>query len=91
VALLVFGGVVTAMPLYWFAQGAQRIPLSQVGFMQYIAPSLMLLIGVFLFGEAFTAVHAVSFGSIWIGLALYSTSRAMVYGRRRVAGRGVSG
>ncbi len=91
VALLVFGGVVTAMPLYWFAQGAQRIPLSQVGFMQYIAPSLMLLIGVFLFGEAFTAVHAVSFGSIWIGLALYSISRAMVYGRRRVAGRGVSG
>lgn len=89
--LLVFGGVVTAMPLYWFAQGAQRIPLSQVGFMQYVAPSLMLLIGVFLFGEAFTAVHAVSFGSIWIGLALYSISRAMVYGRRRVAGRGVSG
>lgn len=91
VGLLVFAGVVTAMPLYWFAQGAQRIPLSQVGFMQYVAPSLMLLIGVFLFGEAFTAVHAVSFGSIWIGLALYSISRAMVYGRRRVAGRGVSG
>lgn len=91
VALLVFGGVVTAMPLYWFAQGAQRIPLSQVGFMQYVAPSLMLLIGVFLFGEAFTAVHAVSFGSIWAGLALYSVSRAMDYNRRRVAGRGVSG
>ncbi|MFW6223968.1 MAG: EamA family transporter RarD [Spirochaetota bacterium] len=91
VVLLLFGGVVTALPLYWFAQGAQRIPLSQVGFMQYVAPSLMLLIGVFLFGEPFTSVHAVSFGSIWVGLALYSVSRAMVYGRRRVAGRGVSG
>ena len=91
VVLLVFAGVVTALPLYWFAQGAQRIPLSQVGFMQYVAPSLMLLIGVFLFGEAFTAVHAVSFGSIWAGLALYSVSRAMDYNRRRVADRGVSG
>ncbi|NBB90305.1 MAG: EamA family transporter RarD [Spirochaetes bacterium] len=91
VVLLVFAGVVTAMPLYWFAQGAQRIPLSQVGFMQYVAPSLMLLIGVFLFGEAFTTVHAVSFGSIWVGLALYSVSRAMDYNRRRVADRGVSG
>ena len=91
VVLLVFAGVVTALPLYWFAQGAQRIPLSQVGFMQYVAPSLMLLIGVFLFGEAFTAVHAVSFGSIWVGLALYSVSRAMDYNRRRVADRGVSG
>jgi chloramphenicol-sensitive protein RarD len=92
VGLLLFAGVVTAMPLYWFAQGAQRIPLSQVGFMQYIAPSLMLLIGVFLFGEPFTGVHAVSFGSIWIGLALYSISRAASYrSRRRVAAQRVSG
>lgn len=91
VALLLSGGVVTAMPLYWFGQGAQRIPLSQVGFTQYIAPSLMLLIGVFLFGEPFTAVHAVSFGSIWIGLALYSISRALSVRRRRVAAGGVSG
>ncbi|MFP4012147.1 MAG: EamA family transporter RarD [Spirochaetaceae bacterium] len=83
VALLVVAGVVTALPLYWFAQGAKRIPLSQVGFMQYIAPSLMLLIGVFLFGEAFTVIHALSFGSIWTGLALYSLSRAYIYGRRR--------
>lgn len=92
VGLLLFAGVVTAMPLYWFAQGAQRIPLSQVGFMQYIAPSLMLLIGVFLFGEPFTGVHAVSFGSIWTGLALYSISRAASYrNRRRVAAQRVSG
>jgi chloramphenicol-sensitive protein RarD len=92
VALLLFGGVVTAMPLYWFAQGAKRIPLSQVGFMQYIAPSLMLLIGVFLFGEPFTGVHAVSFGCIWVGLALYSVSRAVSYrSRRRVAAQRISG
>jgi chloramphenicol-sensitive protein RarD len=55
--------------------------------MQYIAPSLMLLIGVFLFGEPFTGVHAVTFGLIWAGLALYSTSRALSYGRSREARR----
>ncbi len=87
VVLLLFAGVVTAMPLYWFAKGAQRIPLSQVGFMQYIAPSLMLLIGVFLFGEAFTAVHAVSFAFIWAGLALYSISRFGAHRNRRETAR----
>ena len=87
VGLLLFGGVVTAMPLYWFAKGAQRIPLSQVGFMQYIAPSLMLLIGVFIFGEPFTVVHAVSFGFIWAGLALYSSSRFWTYRTRRDTAR----
>ncbi len=73
--LLIFSGVVTALPLYWFAQGARRIPLSRVGFLQYIAPSLMLMIGVFLFKEAFTLIHAISFGCIWAALLLYSLSR----------------
>ncbi|MFW5994589.1 MAG: EamA family transporter RarD [Spirochaetia bacterium] len=72
--LLVVTGVVTALPLYWFAQGATRIPLSRVGFIQYIAPTLMLLIGVLVFGEPFTAAEGVSFGLIWTGLALYSLS-----------------
>ena len=71
-AFLVFAGVVTVLPLYWFAQGARRIPLSSVGFLQYIAPSLMLLIGIFIFREPFTRTHLVSFGFIWLALALYS-------------------
>jgi len=70
-ALLVFSGIVTALPLYWFGTAAVRIPLYSIGFFQYIAPSLKLFIGVFLFHETFSATHTVSFSLIWIGLALY--------------------
>ena len=73
-ALLVLAGVVTALPLLWFAQSAKMIPLSQVGFLQYLAPSLALLLGVFVYGEEFTSAHAVSFGCIWTALLLYSCS-----------------
>jgi len=70
--LLVFAGVVTTLPLYWFAQGAKRIRLSSVGFLQYIAPTLMLCIGVFVYREAFTTAHQISFGLVWCGLFLYT-------------------
>ncbi|MCP3031031.1 EamA family transporter RarD [Halobacillus sp. A1] len=74
--LLVFGaGVATAIPLLLFAAGAKRIPLSMVGFLQYVAPTIMLVLGVFLYDEPFTAVHAVSFTLIWSGLAVYTFSR----------------
>jgi chloramphenicol-sensitive protein RarD len=72
--LLAFAGVVTTLPLYWFAEGARRIDLSSVGFMQFIAPSMGIVIGVFIYGEDFTTTHLVSFGCIWIALALYSIS-----------------
>ena len=76
--LLVAAGAATALPLYWFAHGARRIPLSRVGFLQYIAPTFMLLIGVLLFGEPFTGVEAVSFGLIWLALALYTASHTPI-------------
>ena len=69
--LLVLGGVVTALPLYWFGIAAVRISLYSIGFFQYIAPSIKLFIGIYLFHETFTAIHAVSFSLIWAGLALY--------------------
>jgi chloramphenicol-sensitive protein RarD len=72
--LLIGAGVVTSLPLYWFARGAKRIPLSTVGFIQYLGPTLMLLIGVFLYGEPFTRAHAISFSLIWAALILYSIS-----------------
>ena len=81
--LLVSGGVVTGLPLYMFAEGAKSIPLSRVGFLQYISPSLSLLIGVFIYGESFTAVHAVSFGFIWTGLLVYTVSGYMNYKNSR--------
>ncbi len=74
--LILFGaGAVTAIPLLLFAQGALRIPLSLIGFLQYIAPTLMLLFGVFLFNEPFTSAHVVTFILIWTGLILYSFER----------------
>lgn len=70
--LLVLAGPVTAVPLILFAKAANSIPLSLLGFIQYVSPTIALLTGVFLFGEPFTAAHAVCLGSIWCGLALVS-------------------
>lgn len=70
--LLVASGLVTALPLVLFAIGARRIPLSMVGLLQYLAPSLQLLCGVFLYDEPFTHVHALGFGCIWLALAVYA-------------------
>jgi len=69
--LLVAGGAVTALPLVLFAFGARRIPLATVGFLQYIAPTLQLLIGVLVFHESFTRTHLVGFGCIWAALVIY--------------------
>jgi len=70
-ALLIFGGAVTALPLIGFAYGVKRIPLSLVGILQYIAPSIGLLLGVFFFREPFDMAKAVGFAAIWTGLLLF--------------------
>lgn len=67
-------GIVSAVPLYLFASGTKRIPLSSVGFLQYISPTLTLIIGVIQYGEPFTRVHLVSFSFIWAALILYTIS-----------------
>jgi chloramphenicol-sensitive protein RarD len=72
--LLMGAGVMTSMPLLWFNNAAKRLRLSTLGFFQYIAPTLQLLLGVFLYREPFTAAHAVTFGLIWSALALYSST-----------------
>lgn len=70
--LLVLGGALTALPLIGFAYAARRVPLSLIGLMQYVSPTLQLLCGVLLLGEPFVAEQAVGFGMIWAGLALYA-------------------
>jgi chloramphenicol-sensitive protein RarD len=70
--LLVFTGVVTAVPLIFFAIGARSVPLSTMGLLQYIAPTLQFLSGVFLFNEPFTHERLIGFGIIWIALAIFS-------------------
>lgn len=73
--LLVGAGVITALPLLWFARAAQTIPLSVVGFIQYLTPTMLLLFGLFLYHEVFTVAHLVSFGFIWCALVLFSCSQ----------------
>lgn len=72
--LLVGAGIVTATPLLWFAKAANRVELSTIGFLQYISPTIGLFIGTFIYKEAFTKIHLISFGFIWAALILYSLS-----------------
>ena len=70
--LLLGTGLVTAIPLMVYANGAKLLRLSTIGILQYIAPTMIFLTAVFLFGEAFSGVKALAFGLIWIALAVYS-------------------
>ncbi len=79
--LLVLSGVVTALPLLWFGIGVKLIPLSMIGFFQYIGPSIALCLAVFVYGEPFTRVHLISFGLIWTGLGLYTLSVSGLLGK----------
>ncbi|MGW8023014.1 EamA family transporter RarD [Staphylococcus xylosus] len=72
---LLFSGAVTAVPLILFSAGARRIPLSLTGFIQYIGPTLMFLIGIFLFKEPFDLDQLITFVFIWIGIIIYSISQ----------------
>ena len=71
-ALLALGGPVTAVPLVLFALGARALPLSTVGFLQYLSPSLQFLLAVLVFREPFTATHAAAFACIWTALGALS-------------------
>ena len=70
--LLVLGGPVTAIPLLWFAAAARRLPLSTIGFLQYISPTLQFLLAVLVYGEPFDRAKAVAFACIWAALALFA-------------------
>ncbi|MGO4886865.1 EamA family transporter RarD [Anaerobacillus sp. MEB173] len=73
--LLIGGGVATAIPLLLFATGAKKIPLWMIGFLQYIAPTITLFIGVFLYHEPFTKVHLITFMFIWSALIIFTLSK----------------
>jgi chloramphenicol-sensitive protein RarD len=83
-ALLIFGGALTALPLIGFAFAVRRVPLSVVGLLQYIAPTLQFLTGVFVFHEAFDQQRLVGFVLIWIGLAIFA-SESVWRARRQAA------
>lgn len=70
--LLVLSGLVTVLPLIGFNMAAKKLPLSIIGFLQYIAPTLSFLIAVLFYGEVFTEGHKVAFTGIWLALLLIS-------------------
>jgi chloramphenicol-sensitive protein RarD len=86
-ALVLASGVVTAVPLLCFGAAARRLRLSTLGFLQYLAPSMQLALGVLLYGEAFGTERAVSFGLIWSGLAVLTVESILVRRRRAAADR----
>ncbi|NHZ63793.1 EamA family transporter RarD [Massilia genomosp. 1] len=71
-SLLIASGPITAIPLLLFASGARKIPLSVLGLLQYIGPTIQLSLGIFLFHEAFTRERMIGFAIIWGALALYA-------------------
>ncbi|RJG15863.1 EamA family transporter RarD [Massilia cavernae] len=70
--LLAAAGPITAIPLLLFAAGARKIPLSVLGLLQYIGPTIQFVLGIFLFQEAFTSGKLVGFLMIWSALAIYA-------------------
>jgi len=71
-SLLIGAGLVTTIPLLMFASAAKQIPLSIVGLLQYIAPSIQFLIGVFLYKEPFDRAHFIGFAIVWIALIIFA-------------------
>ena len=65
-------GLVTTVPLLMFASAAQRIPLSLVGILQYIAPTLQFLLGVLVYREPFSPARLTGFGIVWLALIIYA-------------------
>ena len=81
--LLIFTGVATGLPLLMFAAAAPRIPLTTIGILQYLAPTIQFLLGIFLYGEPFTPTRLVGFSLIWLALLIYTIEG--VVERRRTA------
>ncbi|MEK5333078.1 MULTISPECIES: EamA family transporter RarD [unclassified Lysinibacillus] len=73
--LMIVSGIVTAVPLVLFAKGAQNIPLYLLGFIQYVAPTIVLILGVVLYKEPFSQVELLAFSIIWVALILFSGSK----------------
>lgn len=85
-ALLLLAGLVTILPLIWFNTAAQALSLTVLGFFMYIAPSMSMLLAVFLWDEPFTFGHVVAFTCIWSGLALISIEQLRAARRRQRIG-----
>ncbi len=82
-ALLVGAGLATSLPLVGFAYGVRRLQLMTIGLLQYLAPSIAFLLGVFAYREPFSGSHLITFGCVWVALTLY-TVEGMARSRHRL-------
>jgi chloramphenicol-sensitive protein RarD len=83
-ALLAFTGVVTAIPLLLFAWAARNTTLATMGILQYIAPTLQLLLGLLVYHEPFSPARLLGFCGVWVALGIYS-AEALLHERHRRA------
>ncbi|MBU0462118.1 MAG: EamA family transporter RarD [Proteobacteria bacterium] len=74
---MIGAGVVTSLPLLWFAATAKKLKLSTIGILQYLAPSIAFILGVFIYKEDFTRHNLITFGFIWMGVVLYTWGSLM--------------
>ncbi len=81
--LLICSGPATVIPLYCFGQAARLLPLSTLGFLQYLSPSLQFLVAVLLFGEPLGTYQALAFGVVWLGLFIFTTDVLQQQHQRR--------
>lgn len=82
-AFLLCAGLVTTIPLLLFAEGAKRLPLNTMGFLQYVTPTLLFSIGHFVFGEPMNTHKLIGFVLVWIGLFVLIAGEAFSLRRRR--------
>lgn len=82
--MIALSGIVTATPLMLYAEGTKRLPLTVVGFLQYIAPTIALFLGVFVFDEPFDSISLFAFVFIWIGIAFFSYSQYRILKRAKI-------
>ncbi|WP_016838049.1 EamA family transporter RarD [Ureibacillus thermosphaericus] len=80
---LMLGGLVTAYPLILFAKGAQALPQSILGFIQYFSPTIILILGTVVYKEPFTNIELISFGFIWLAILLFSLSTVLENRKKR--------
>ncbi|KDR94566.1 chloramphenicol-sensitive protein RarD [Peptoclostridium litorale DSM 5388] len=77
ISMLISTGAFTAIPLLMFSHGVKLVNLSRIGFIQYYAPTLSLILGVFIFKEVFTKTHLISFGAIWTAVIIAMISSCL--------------
>jgi chloramphenicol-sensitive protein RarD len=77
--LLAGAGIVTTIPLLMFASAARRIPLSLIGILQYISPTLQFLIGVLIYRELFTFIQFIGYAIVWFALILFGVESFFAY------------